>query len=63
MTCKIKMSDLFPPPCYGEVHIGKLIRSAGGRWNKKIKLWELPLSDVEALGLEDRIVKKGDQCA
>jgi len=57
------MSDLFPPPCYGEVHIGKLIRSAGGRWNKKIKLWELPLSDVEALGLEDRIVKKGDQCA
>ena len=41
---------------FGEVRIGKLIRSAGGRWHKKNKYWELPYKDVVALGLEDRII-------
>ena len=43
---------------YVEVHIGTLIRSSGGNWNRKEKVWELPYSKVLALGLEDRIVNK-----
>lgn len=41
---------------YGEVYIAKLVKAAGGRWNKGAKLWELAYKDVLALGLEDRIV-------
>jgi len=46
---------------YGEVHVGKLIRDAGGRWNRKEKLWQLPYGEVLALRLEDRIVNKGEE--
>ncbi len=42
---------------YGEVKIGRIIRSAGGRWNAKEKVWELPYKDVVALGLEKRVVR------
>ena len=41
---------------YGETYLGRLVRAAGGRWNRKKKLWELPYSEAMALGLEDRIV-------
>jgi hypothetical protein len=41
---------------YEEAHLQKLIKSAGGRWNREKKLWELPYKDVVALGLENRIV-------
>jgi len=41
---------------YGEIHIGKVIRAARGRWDKKSKYWELPYREVVALGLEDRII-------
>ncbi len=44
---------------YGEVDIGRLIKSAGGRWNRKQGIWELPYGKVIALGLENRIVTKG----
>ena len=43
---------------YGEVHIGKLIKSVGGKWNHEDKVWELPYREVLALGLEERIVNK-----
>ncbi len=46
---------------YGEVHVGKLIRAAGGRLNRKEKLWQLPYGEVLALGLENRIVNKGEK--
>jgi len=46
---------------YGEINMGKLIRAAGGRWNRKEKVWELPYSEVLALGLENRIVQKGEK--
>lgn len=42
---------------YGEVHIGRAIKSVGGIWNAKEKVWELPWCEVQALGLENRIVK------
>jgi len=40
---------------YGEVHIGRLIKAAGGKWNPHKKLWELPYKEALALGLENRI--------
>ena len=41
---------------YGEKHLGILVKAAGGRWNKQKKLWEIPYKEVQALGLENRIV-------
>lgn len=41
---------------YGEIHIARLIKSAGGRWNRKEKFWELAYREIMALGLEDRMV-------
>jgi hypothetical protein len=41
---------------FGEIQTGRLVRSAGGRWNRKKKLWELSYQQVIALGLDDRIV-------
>jgi len=46
---------------YGDVHIGKMIRSVGGRWNRKDRVWELPYKEVLALGLEERIVTKAEK--
>jgi len=43
---------------YGEVHIGRLIKAAGGKWNPNTKLWELPYKEAVALGLENRIAKE-----
>ena len=43
---------------YGEVDIGKQIRSLGAIWNRKEKVWEILLRHVIALGLEDRIVEE-----
>jgi len=42
---------------YGETYFQQLVRTAGGRWNKKKQLWELPYREVLALGLEKRMVK------
>ena len=41
---------------YGEKQLGILVKTAGGRWNKEKKVWEIPYREVKALGLEDRIV-------
>ena len=41
---------------YGEINIGKLVKAAGGYWNRKRKIWELPYKEAIALGLEERIV-------
>jgi hypothetical protein len=41
---------------FGEIHLGRLVRAAGGRWNKTKKLWEIPFGEVLELGLEDRLV-------
>ncbi len=41
---------------YGEVKIGQLIKSCGGRWNKLAGYWELPYREVISLGLDNRII-------
>jgi len=38
---------------YGEIQIGRLIKSAGGRWNREKKVWELPYGKAIALGLDN----------
>lgn len=45
---------------YGEIGIASLIKNAGGRWNRKIKFWELAYREVVSLGLEDRVVRLND---
>ncbi len=46
---------------YGELGLSKLVKAAGGRWNKKIKLWELPYKEVISLGLKKRIVNMSNK--
>ena len=40
---------------YGEIHLARVVRQAGGRWNREKKLWELPYQQATSLGFEDRI--------
>ena len=40
---------------YGEVEIGRLVRKAGGKWDKGKQLWLLPYREAISLGLTDRI--------
>lgn len=41
---------------YGEIEIGRKVRTFGGTWNSEAKLWELKYEAVQALDLTDRIV-------
>jgi hypothetical protein len=41
---------------YGEVDLGRQVKAAGGKWNARKRVWELPYKDAVALGLTDRIV-------
>ena len=43
---------------FGEIELGVRVRQAGGVWDRKKKLWQLPYRDVLALELEERIVKE-----
>lgn len=43
---------------FGEKNLGIIVRSAGGIWDKKRKIWILPYGQVKALGIENRIVIK-----
>ncbi|MFQ5865040.1 MAG: hypothetical protein ACE5IW_07415 [bacterium] len=41
---------------YNEIYLRKVVKGAGGRWNKEKKLWELPYGEVKQLGFTDRMV-------
>ena len=43
---------------YGEIELARMVKSLGGRWNRKKKVWELPYRQVNILGLENRIVNQ-----
>lgn len=43
---------------YGEVHIGKMLKSVGGIWDRQKRLWEVKYGHVKELGLTKRIVHK-----
>ena len=46
---------------YGERDLAALVKSAGGRWNKKEKVWELAYKDVISLRLRDCLVDIGKE--
>jgi len=39
---------------YGDAHLGRLIKSAGGFWNKERGYWELPYREAVSLGPDNR---------
>ncbi len=41
---------------FGEVELGRRVKSAGGTWNRERKVWEIAYGDVVAWGLEERVV-------
>jgi len=41
---------------WGEARLGRLLKAAGGKWNRSQKVWELPYGEVLDLGLEHRLV-------
>ncbi len=41
---------------YGEIDLGRKVKSFGGIWKKDQRFWELSYEAVKALGLEDRII-------
>lgn len=43
---------------YGEVGLGRTLRSLGARWNRVKKVWEVAYKDVINLGLEERIIEE-----
>ena len=43
---------------YGEIDLARLVKGAGGKWNRPQKYWELPYGEVQSLGLESRIINK-----
>ena len=43
-----------------EREVRQQVKAAGGKWNPKEVVWELPYGQVVALGLTARIVTKGD---
>lgn len=42
---------------YGEINLWRLVKSAGGKWNAKEKVWEIKYGEVKNLGLGHRIVR------
>jgi hypothetical protein len=41
---------------YGEKELAQQVKSLGGRWDSREKVWKLPLKYVQILRLEERIV-------
>jgi hypothetical protein len=46
---------------YNEDHLRRLVKGAGGKWNREKQAWELPYGQVRSLGLENRMVMKNGQ--
>lgn len=42
---------------YGEIHLARLVKNAGGKWNAEEKVWELAYGEVKSLGLSHRLVR------
>ena len=41
---------------YGEKQLGKMARSAGGKWEPKVKLWYIPYGKIKGTELEKHII-------
>lgn len=45
---------------YKELYLRRVVKGAGGRWNREKQAWELPYEQVRSLGLEKRMMVKND---
>ena len=45
---------------YKELHLRRIVKGAGGKWNSAKQAWELPYCQVRMLGLENRMMVKND---
>ena len=43
---------------YEETDLRRLVKNAGGRWNREKKVWEMAYGEILSLGLTKRIIKK-----
>ncbi len=41
-----------------EINVRRLVKKAGGRWNRNKRVWELPYGEILSLGLSKRIVEE-----
>jgi len=41
---------------YREIHLRKIVKAAGGKWNKGKNTRELPFNKIIGLGLKERII-------
>jgi hypothetical protein len=41
---------------YDEMNTRRLVKAAGGEWNKEKKLWKIAYGTALSLGLQERIV-------
>jgi len=41
---------------YGEKQLGKMARSAGGKWNPDVKLWYIQYGNIKGTELEQHII-------
>jgi len=41
---------------YGEIHLGRLVRQAGGVWDREEGVWRLRYDEIKSLGLTDRVI-------
>jgi hypothetical protein len=46
---------------FDETNLRKTVLAAGGRWSRKLRLWQLRYDQVIALGLIDRLVLPDQQ--
>jgi len=43
---------------FEETDLRRLVKNAGGRWNREKKVWEMAYGEILSLGLTKRIIKK-----
>ena len=43
---------------WGEKELASLVRRAGGKWNRDLRIWELRYDSALAIGVADRIIKR-----
>jgi hypothetical protein len=59
---KIHDDDVVPVRiAYGEMELGKMARSAGGRWDADVKLWYIRFGTIKGTELEKHILLDAGQ--
>lgn len=46
---------------FNEMELRKKVKSLGGKWDQKNRVWELSFESVKILGLEERIIQEKER--